>query len=74
MSEGDESFGYEYDNDDYGGGEDEEEIEIENTYFEADGDFEFRLFIKLFFRQKNFKTKGCHRRLPNRHHARREQI
>lgn len=34
--EGNDSFGYEYDNDDYGGGEDEEEIEIENAYFEAD--------------------------------------
>lgn len=37
--QGDDSFGYEYDDGDYGGGEDEEEIEIENTYFEADGSY-----------------------------------
>jgi len=35
MFEAEDSYEYEYDNNDYG--EDEEDIEIENTYFEADG-------------------------------------
>ena len=46
MSEGDDSFGYEYDEpDEYGGGEDEQEIEIENAYYEADG----LLFLLSFY-------------------------
>jgi len=53
--QGDDSFGYEYDDDGYGGGEDEEEIEIENTYFEADG-FSERILHFNIDRQKEFSA------------------